>query len=326
VLTSAGVRLVAVPPDEYARVVLPASATLWAEGRTPEEYAGDFRRVATSAYGRRRFRTLGITIDGVLVASCKRYERELRCGERSYRAVGIGAVFTPPELRGRGYASAMLGALLDAESAAGTDFAFLFSDIHPAFYERLGFLALPSRTFTLRADTLPARRLDIATVEDRDWSAVRRCFELLDRRRTFGFTRTPVVWEWMRLAALQHDHGNGRIELVARSGRAVIAYAFGRRIPKADSFVLEEFAFTGDHGFDIIAPLIRSAAGDLRKITGWLPPDIARAALPRAAVKRRKTAIAMLAPLSPGARASWRSVAESVLSDGADRYWNADHI
>jgi predicted N-acetyltransferase YhbS len=222
-VTGTEVRLVALTPDAYARTVLPVSADIWAEGRTLEEYAGDFSRVASSAYGRRRFRTLGITVGGALVASCKRYERELHCGERTYRAAGIGAVFTPPELRGRGYASAMIGAMLDAESAAGTDFAFLFSDIHPAFYERLGFVALPSRTFSLRADTLPARRLEIATVEDRDWSAIRRCFELLDRRRTFGFTRSPVVWEWMRLAARQHDRDAARVELIARGGRSVIA-------------------------------------------------------------------------------------------------------
>ena len=60
--------------------------------------------VAASPYGSKRFRTVGLHVDGRLVCSFKRYERELRCGDRTLRAFGIGAVFTPPEERGRGYA------------------------------------------------------------------------------------------------------------------------------------------------------------------------------------------------------------------------------
>lgn len=319
-------QLLTIAPADYARDVLPLSSELWAEGRTLERYVEDFHRVAASAYGRRRFRTLGLRIDGALCASFKRYEREVRCGTRILRAAGIGAVFTPPALRGRGYASAMLGAFLDAERDAGTDIAYLFSDIHPSFYERLGFISLPSRTISLRADSLPAHRLDVATVGDGDWTAIRRCFETLDARRRMTFKRTPLVWDWVRMRA----HGNTaeglQINLIVRKNRGAIAYVFGRRFPKLDAFVLDEFAYTGDEGFDAVAPLLRSAAGDLHKITGWLPPDIARVALPRGAVKKRKSAIAMVALLSASARAAWRTSSAGVLDDDADRVWATDHI
>lgn len=318
--------LTTIAPADYARDVLPHSRSLWAGSRSLEEYVADFVAVAASGYGKRRFRTLGLEIDGAIVVSCKRYERELRCGDQLLRAVGIGAVFTPPELRGRGYASALIGVLLDSERAAGTDVAYLFSDIHPTFYERLGFVALPSRSISLRADTLPPTRLAVEPIADADWTAVRRCFETLDSRRPLAFRRTPLVWDWLRLCAQTDRAESGRVALLVRGGRGAGAYVLGRRFPKLDAFALDEFGYTGDEGFDAIAPLIRSAAGDLRRVTGWLPPDIARRAIPRGAVRKRKNAILMIAPLSQHARVTWRRSAAEILTDDADRCWSTDQI
>jgi GNAT superfamily N-acetyltransferase len=320
------VQLTTIAPADYARDILPHSSSIWAAGRSFDEYVQDFVAVAGSAYGKRRFRTVGLRIDGSIVVSCKRYEREIRCSDRVLRAAGIGAVFTPPKLRGRGYASALIGVLLDSERAAGTDVAFLFSDIHPAFYERLGFVVLPSRTISLRADMLPATRLDFGAVLDSDWAAIRRCFDALDNRRPISFKRTPLVWEWLRTAARANSSDGARVALIARPSRTGAAYVFGRRLPRLDAFVVDEFGYTGDDGFDAVAPLVRSAAGDLRKVTGWLPPDVARPALPRGAVKKRKNGITMIALLSPTARAAWRLQAPAILADDADRCWSTDHI
>jgi GNAT superfamily N-acetyltransferase len=320
------VQLTTIAPADYVRDVLPHSSAIWAAGRSLEEYVGDFVAVAESAYGKRRFRTLGLRVDGGVVVSCKRYERELRCGDRTLRAVGVGAVFTPPALRGRGYASAMIGVLLDAERAAGSDIAYLFSDIHPAFYERLGFVALPSRTISLRADKLPATRLDVSAADDGDWTAIRACFDALDSRRAISLRRTPLVWEWLRTSLRSGRPDGQRVALIVRTARSASAYVFGRRFPKNDAFALDEYGYTGDDGFDAVAPLVRSAAGDLRKITGWLPPDVARAALPRGAVRKRKNSIMMIALLSAPARAAWQRHATAIAADDADRCWSTDHL
>lgn len=319
-------QLTTIAATDYARDILPLSSSLWGQGRSLAEYVGEFHAVAGSAYGRRRFRTVGLRVDDDIVVSCKCYEREVRCGDRTLRATGIGAVFTPPPLRGRGYASAMIGTLLDAERRAGTDMAYLFSDIHPIFYERLGFAALPSRTISLRADTLPATRLEIAAVGDADWTAIRRCFDALDNRRPLSFKRTPLVWEWLRTSRASRKGEGQRVALIVRNARAASAYVFGRRFPKVDSFVLDEFGYTGDDGFDAVAALVRSAAGDLRKVTGWLPPDVARHAVPRGAVKKRKNAITMIALLSQPARVAWRQHVAGILADDADRCWSTDHV
>src|SRR5579872_667083 len=153
------IRIDKVAINEYAREVLPHSAALWAAGRSLEKYADDLREFASTGYGRRRFKLVGIRAGGEVVSSCKRYERELRCGDRMLRAIGIGAVFTREDCRGRGLATTLIAALLDAERDAGTDVVFLFSDIRPHFYEELGFVTLPSRTFTMRADSLPFERI-----------------------------------------------------------------------------------------------------------------------------------------------------------------------
>lgn len=317
--------LATLSPEDYVRDVLPHSRRLWAGERSFEEYAQEFRATASSAWGRRRFRTIGLYVDGMLVASCKRYERVLRCGDRQYAAAGIGAVFTPDPLRGRGYATALLGAFLDAERAAGTDLAYLFSDIRPAFYERLGFVTLPSRTITLRADILPSERVEIATLDEGDTTAVRRVFAVLDARRPFAFKRTPLDWEWQRMRNASRQHGVPPLTLGVRRGRSLVAYVVGRRIPAADAFVFDEFAYATEADARYVAPLLRAAAGDLRKIQGWLPPASARAALPRGAVRARNDAIAMVLPLSAAFRAALRATPLDPQTP-ADPCWSTDHI
>jgi predicted N-acetyltransferase YhbS len=316
--------LTTLEPEDYVHEVLPHSQSLWAGRRTFDEYVDEFRAAAGSGWGRRRFRTLGLHVDGELVASCKRYERVLRCGEREYLAAGIGAVFTPVPLRGRGYATALLGAFLDAERAAGTDLAYLFSDIGTEFYARLGFAALPSRTITLRADALLTERVAIATLNAADLSTMRQLFTALEARRPFAFKRTPLDWEWQTLRAASREHDGAPLLLGVRRGRSLAAYVSGRRVPAADAFVLDELAYGSDEDACHVAALLRAAAGDLRKIQGWLPPAPVRRALPRGAVRARNDAIAMLLPLSRGFRAAWRGAAGGDAT--ADPCWSTDHI
>ena len=319
-------RIVHLAPAEYAREVLPHSAALWAGDRDFASYVAEFEQLCASGFGRRRLRTLGLAHDGALVASCKRYQRELRCGERTFRAAGIGAVFTPEALRGRGYATAFLGALLDAERAAGTDLVYLFSDIHPAFYERLGFVRLPSRAIALRADTLPHARIAARTIADGDWPAIERCFATLEGERAFALTRPPLVWEWLRLRARSREASGVLVRLGIVRGRRLAAYVLGRRFATADAFALDEFAYVDEEAAALIPALIRNAAGDLRKVTGWLPPAPARTLVPRGAVRARRTGVAMLLPLSAAARAAWQRSHAGVAASPADAYWNADHV
>jgi predicted N-acetyltransferase YhbS len=311
----------------YVRDVLPFSAEEWAGSRSFERYAGDLRDFVNSGYGRRHFRLIGMRVDGTIVTSCKRYERDLRCGERQMRAIGIGAVFTRPSHRGRGLATAMLAALLDAERQSGTDLAFLFSDIRPHFYQELGFAPLPSRLIALRADSLSNDRITASRLREEDIPAIARCFAALDETRRVALRRTPIVWD---LVGTRHRIGQAHadtVDLAVRSSRGggVLAYCLGRRVVKADAYVLDELGFTKGQEH-LVAPLLRAASGDLRKITGWLPPQPARDVLPRGTVRARRDAILMATPLSRAARAQWRTLLPQILRSSGDPLWSTDHI
>ena len=317
--------LVPLDAQTYAREVLPLTAEVWAGARDFERYVSQNLEIAQSGYGRRHFRTMGLSDGTALLSSFKRYERAIHMGPQRVRAFGIGAVYTPPELRGRGYASAMIAMAMDRARTDGYDVAYLFSDIRPQFYEELGFMQFPSRAISLRADSLPGDRIEVQRLEEHDWSGVRRCFELRDRARSWAFVRTPLVWELVRLRIRQaSEHGSGiQTNLVVRRGRGIAAYVLGRRAPEHDAYLLDEFGFADAQAAGLAGPLLRSAAGDLRRIAGWLPPDFARERLPRASVRRRNDAIFMAAALSPVGK-TWLQHASA--SSSGDGVWSTDHI
>lgn len=318
-------RLADIPFDEYAREVLPYTAELWAGRRDFESYVSHTQEVARSGYGRRHYRTVGFYDGESLVASIKRYQRTIHFGAHRLQAVGIGAVFTPPEFRGRGYASAMIASILDNSRDEGFDLAYLFSDIRPEFYQDIGFVPLPSRAISLRADTLPKARVEVRTMEEGDWNGVKRCYDLGERARAWGFVRTPLVWDWILLRMRQRsEHPVGvQTNLVVRRGRGIAAYAIGLRAPEYDAYLLDEYGFADAQARELVGPLLRSAAGDLQRITGWLPPEGAREVLPKASVRKRKDAIFMAAPLSKIAQ---RWVAEASAPRAGDGVWSSDHI
>ncbi|HET6276787.1 MAG TPA: GNAT family N-acetyltransferase [Candidatus Cybelea sp.] len=307
----------------YVRDILPQTAPLWAGRRTFDEYVAQTLEIARGAYGRRCYRTIGLYDGRACVASFKRYERTIRDGATSLRAIGFGAVFTPPASRGRGYASVMLATALDAARHEGYDLAYLFSDIRPQFYAEIGFTRLPSRRFSLRADLLPSTRLDLARLDDRDWSAVRRLFDRTESRRDLAFVRDAAVWGWVRTRVRRgSEHRNGEeTNLVVRRRGRVVAYVLGVRVPERDYYGLDEFGFAGENGA-VIPGLLRAAAGDLRRVGGWLPPNGAREALPKLSVGARKNAILMVAPLGREGRAALRRA----LAERIELGWAMDHV
>jgi GNAT superfamily N-acetyltransferase len=319
------VHLREISPDDYAREILPRTAQLWAGRRSFDDYVSQTLEIARSSYGRRHFKTIGLYDGRTCVASFKRYERAFRHGARRLEGIGFGAVFTPPEYRGRGYASVMLAMELDRARTNGSKLAYLFSDIRPQFYAALGFAELPSRSFTLRADALPAMRLDLATFSEELWANVRYLFERTARAEAAGFARTATAWDWIRMRTRHNsEHVTGYpTNLLARRRRGIAAYVLGVRAPERDAYVLDEFGFAGDAGGALIAPLLRAAAGDLRRIIGWLPPATARNVLPSMSVRRRTRPIFMVAPLhAEGVR-----LLHAIESPSrGDFGWATDHI
>ncbi len=318
-------RLQRIDAESYARDVLPLTAELWAGRRDFEQYVTHTVEIANSGYGRRHFALAGLFNGRELLASFKRYERFIEFGRMRLRAIGIGAVYTPPDRRGRGYASAMLAMALDAARSEGADAAYLFSDIRPQFYADLGFERLASRAISLRADSLDDRRIEVRRLEEADWSGVRRCFANGNALSPWHFSRSPLVWDFVRLKLRQAaDRASGvPANLVVRRGRSIAAYVIGVRSPEHDAFILEECGYADDTAGELVAPLLRSAAGDLRRVVGWLPPAFVRERVPRASVRRRTDAIFMAVALSKAGTQWLASAREPSPGDGV---WNTDHI
>jgi GNAT superfamily N-acetyltransferase len=318
-------RLREISPDVYASDVLSLTAPLWAGRRGFDQYVAQTLEIARSRYGRRHYRTIGLYDGRKLLSSFKQYERSLWDGSRRLRAIGFGAVFTPVEYRGRGYASFMLAMALDRARDDGCALAYLFSDIAPAFYAALGFRALPSRELSLRADSLPTMRLQPSRLAEGDWNGVRHVYELGERGRGAGFLRTPTVWEWIQMRirhGSEHPEGD-ETNLVVRRRHGVCAYVLGVRIPKRDTYVMDEFGFADAAAAAAIPSLLRAAAGDLRRITGWLPPAGARDLLRRGTLRKRKRPILMVAPL----HSEGRTLLEAAGSDSRGGFcWATEHV
>lgn len=310
-------QLVPIPFNRYAQTVLPHTHELWGHSQTLDEYVERNKRLAQSPYGKKHYTLFALEDGGNVLASFKRYERDARIGSERLRAIGIGAVFTPEASRGNGNATAMLAMALDAARAQGFDFAFLYSDIHPQFYRQLGFLELPSRAISVRADGFTAARVRVEPVTTRDWTALRETFDAMERERPFGFSRSPLFWSLVRLRAENGDN------FVVREGKSIAAYLLGRREPRHDAYVVDELAYADDTYKPFAEALLRSAAGDLRRITGWLPPLPARKLLPRGSVRARTQAMLMAAPLS---RAGKRYVDAAAERSPGDPVWIADHV
>ncbi|MHB8178103.1 MAG: GNAT family N-acetyltransferase [Vulcanimicrobiaceae bacterium] len=317
-------RLVLLPPDAYASQVLPLTQELWAGARDLATYVRHTLELAHSPYGRRWYRTFGWYDGSTLVGSFKRYERTIHHERRRLKAMGIGAVFTVPEYRGRGYGRTMLATALDRAGEDGYDLAYLFSDIHPAFYAAIGLRELPSRSFSFRSDALPPQRIEVAQIATRDWPAIERMFARRERLRPWGFERSASVWGWIRLRnehESQHPHGTATC-LALRTGEEIGAYVLGVRMARRDAYVVDEFGFDAEHA-GLVGPLLRAAAGDLRRVVGWLPPDGARRLLPRASVHRRKSAILMATALTPQGQ---RLIESATAPSDCDGVWATDHV
>jgi GNAT superfamily N-acetyltransferase len=136
-------RLVVADP-ELRQQILDFTYPVWNEGLTRAAYGQWNEAQLRTPWGRDHLHRFALLdADGRLLASAKRYRLDARLDGRDVRMAGIGAVFTPPALRGRGHAGEIVERLLEHERGEGVALASLFSEIGDAFYVRLGFSVIP---------------------------------------------------------------------------------------------------------------------------------------------------------------------------------------
>jgi GNAT superfamily N-acetyltransferase len=301
-----------IEADETLRdTIQDGTYPIWNEGLTRQAYGAWNRGQMRTPWGRRHLQRVALVEAGRLLASAKRYLFDATLDGSRVSVLGIGAVFTPPELRGRGHARALIDLMIDDARGRGCHIALLFSEIGPSYYESLGFRSI---TRTLARIDVPrggARRrpgapatfvrsgsaADLRAIADLSARyasgasfALVRSAELIE----FGFARRSL------LAGLGPAGLRQTEFFVAEEGHQAVAYVFITRGPSGS--VLEECGDRDPAGARIGAILQvlaeRTPSEAVASLTGWLPAALSP---PQLAIERGLPApeIMMVRPIVP---------------------------
>lgn len=131
--------------------ILDETHGIWADGLSRPAYARFNEAQSRTPWGRQHLRRCVLRgEDGRVLSSAKRYDLHASLDGRRIRIVGLGAVFTPPNERGRGYAARIVERLVESAARDGAELAVLFSEIDPAFYAAAGFVPIPRHESMIR--------------------------------------------------------------------------------------------------------------------------------------------------------------------------------
>jgi GNAT superfamily N-acetyltransferase len=141
--------------DAILEHILDETWRIWSDGLTREAYARYNDAQMKTSWGRQFLDRVALVDGGRVLSTAKRYALRARLDGRSIRMLGIGAVFTPPALRSRGSAAALIEKMLDEARREGVDCALLFSEIGASYYQRFGFVPIPREVSWLRVSDKP---------------------------------------------------------------------------------------------------------------------------------------------------------------------------
>ena len=204
---------------------------IWNEGLTRPAYSQWNEAQMRTGWGRAHLHRVALVDEsGGVLASMKRYRFEVRYDGETLPMLGVGAVFTPSALRGRGFAPALIERVVAEEAAAGTPVATLFSEIGPDYYARSGFEVVPLDEVTLRvthADGAPAMLVRSGT--DADLPALAAMHESRASSSRFSVVRTPELIQYSiakkRLLSGLGPPGRRQTEFfVTEEGFTAVAY------------------------------------------------------------------------------------------------------
>jgi len=211
--------------------ILDHTCQIWNEGLSRTAYAQWNRAQAKTPWARAHLRRYAaVDAQGRLLATAKQYRYDVRVGGREGWMCGLGAVFTPPDQRGRGHASALIEALVSQAQREGALLAALFSEIGAAFYERLGFSAVPLDEATVVVDRKGgAPAMLVRAGEERDLAAVAAIHAVRSADAMLALRRDAAMVHYAlskkRLLAGLGPPGLRQLEFfVAEEGASAVAY------------------------------------------------------------------------------------------------------
>lgn len=266
---------------DYLEQILQDTHSLWNDGLAPERYARFWEAQLRTPWGSAHLDRVALIDGGRVVCSAKRYDLSARIEGRIRRVFGIGAVFTLPEKRGLGLAQRLLETLLETAEAEGYEYAMLFSEIDPSFYQRLDFVPVPvleSRLEVTLTGGSPA--VLVRAGEDRDVPSVA---EMSARRAEGARLALDRSEDWIRygiakrrLLAGLGPPGLRDVEfLVTEEGHQAVAYVVS--MVHGGRWFIED---AGDRdpsgarlGAMLQAMIARTPHLPAPEIRAWLPHD-----------------------------------------------------
>jgi predicted N-acetyltransferase YhbS len=130
--------------DAQIEEVLERTHALWSDGLDRSAYKAYVRSLKDTPWGRSGAYRFVVLRDpeGRVASAMKLYRFAARAGGRRITVGGVGALYTPPEQRGRGHAARLLELVHEAMAARGDAASLLYSEIGAEYYTRLGYRAL----------------------------------------------------------------------------------------------------------------------------------------------------------------------------------------
>ena len=273
---------VAVADPVLHEQILDMTYPLWGEGLTRHAYGAWNRGQMNTPWGRGHLARVALTDDGRLLASAKRYEFDAVIQGARRRVVGVGAVFTPPALRGNGHARVLIEEMLSQAARDGAEWALLFSEIGARYYESLQVVPLPrsiATVVTVEKPGAPATYIRAGETADLPFiaelsapygtgasMALARTADLIG----FGISRKRLL-AGLGPAGLRHTEF-----FVAEEGHRPAAYVVISRGPSG--VVLEECGDRDPTGARVgsMLQVINAREPSIRQqpMRTWLPPSL----------------------------------------------------
>jgi GNAT superfamily N-acetyltransferase len=306
--------------------ILDGTFVIWNEGLSRAAYGQWNRAQLRTPWGRRHLqRFASIDERGHVLATAKQYRFDVRSGEREGWMCGIGAVFTPPEQRGRGYASALVAELVSRAQHDGALLASLFSEIGARLYERLGFTPVPLDEVTIAVDRKGgAPAMLVRAGEERDLKAVAAMHATRSGGAPFALRRDAALVHYAlskkRLLAGLGPPGLRQLEFfVAEEGASAVAYVVLN--VNVNGWTLEEAGDRDPAGARLGAMLqvllAREPSHRTPLIRAWWPRKFAAPPQVQLTDRSMPTDLFMVKPLSD---VPMPKTADDVF------YWHADHF
>jgi GNAT superfamily N-acetyltransferase len=308
--------------------VLHDTHAVWSDGLSRENYGKAWAAQLKSPWGQHHLDRVALVDGPHVLSSAKRYDLSVRVDGRIRRVLGIGAVFTAPAHRGRGCARELLTRMLDTAVTEGQEFAILFSEISPAFYERLDFVPVPLLETTLEVDQKRggAPAMLVRSGGEQDLHAVAEMSALQSSNARFALDRNEDFIRFnitrKRLVSGLGPIGRSNTEfLVVEEGYQAVAYLVSTE--RDGRWMIEE---AGDRdpagarlGAMLQVMLARQPAERLPEIKCWWPRALTPPQVKIAAATPTQEVL-MIRPLRD------RILPLPPLTAGDVVYWHSDYF